>query len=260
MTYFFTLNQYGGSNKLSPGQAIKVLLPTQNGNAGKVLSTDGSTLSWTSFSGGGITSLNGLTAAVQAFAVGTSGTDFNIVSALTTHTFNLPVASATNTGKLSSADWSTFNGKQNALGFTPEDVANKQSGSTTNVNHYYNAPYINTLEDKLEISSFGITLDGLGGVITTGSKGFVIAPYNCTILRWDIISNVSGSIVVDLKRLGVSIIGGGNGPTLSSQSTAGANVSGWTSITISQGDFIEFDVISATTVSRVNLAIRVIRI
>jgi hypothetical protein len=130
MTYFFTLNQYGGSNKLSPGQAIKVLLPTQTGNAGKVLSTDGSTLSWTSFSGGGITSLNGLTAAVQAFAVGTSGTDFNVVSALTTHTFNLPVASATNTGKLSSADWSTFNGKQNAIGFTPEDVANKSTSTS----------------------------------------------------------------------------------------------------------------------------------
>ena len=61
----------------------------------------------------GIAALNGLTAQVQSFATGTSGTDFNISSATATHTFNLPVASATNTGKLSSTDWSTFNAKGN---------------------------------------------------------------------------------------------------------------------------------------------------
>ncbi|MFN9981060.1 MAG: hypothetical protein ACK53Y_14130, partial [bacterium] len=63
----------------------------------------------------GLTALNGLTAQVQNFAVGTTGTDFNIASATATHTFNLPTASATNRGVLSSADWTTFNGKQNAL-------------------------------------------------------------------------------------------------------------------------------------------------
>jgi len=59
----------------------------------------------------GITALNGQTEQVQTFATGTTGTDFGIVSATGTHTFNLPVASATNTGKLSSTDWSSFNGR-----------------------------------------------------------------------------------------------------------------------------------------------------
>ena len=59
----------------------------------------------------GLTALNGLTAQIQNFAVGTSGTDFAISSATATHTFNLPTASATNRGALSSADWSTFNSK-----------------------------------------------------------------------------------------------------------------------------------------------------
>jgi hypothetical protein len=63
----------------------------------------------------GLTALNGLTAQVQNFAVGTSGTDFAIASATATHTFNLPTASATNRGALSSADWTTFNGKENAI-------------------------------------------------------------------------------------------------------------------------------------------------
>jgi len=63
----------------------------------------------------GLTALNGLTAQVQNFAVGTTGTDFNIASAVSTHTFNLPTASATNRGALSTSDWSMFNAKENAI-------------------------------------------------------------------------------------------------------------------------------------------------
>jgi hypothetical protein len=61
----------------------------------------------------GLNALNGLTAQVQNFATGTSGTDFGISSATSTHTFNLPTASALNRGALSSGDWTTFNGKFN---------------------------------------------------------------------------------------------------------------------------------------------------
>jgi hypothetical protein len=59
----------------------------------------------------GLTALNGLTDQVQNFATGTSGTDFGINSSGSTHTFNLPTASATNRGALSTTDWSAFNGK-----------------------------------------------------------------------------------------------------------------------------------------------------
>jgi hypothetical protein len=61
----------------------------------------------------GLNALNGLTAQVQNFATGTTGTDFGISSASSTHTFNLPTASASNRGALSTTDWSTFNGKFN---------------------------------------------------------------------------------------------------------------------------------------------------
>ena len=62
--------------------------------------------------GGAIISLNGLNAGTQLFATGTTGTDFNIVSAVATHTFNIPTASAANRGLLSNTNWSDFNSKQ----------------------------------------------------------------------------------------------------------------------------------------------------
>ena len=79
----------------------------------------------------GITSLNGLTALTQTFAVGTSGTDFGISSASSTHTFNLPTASAANRGALSSADWTTFNNKTSNLGtVTSVGLTSATSGVT----------------------------------------------------------------------------------------------------------------------------------
>jgi hypothetical protein len=97
----YTLTQLGDVTLTSPsnGQVLKY-----NGTA------------WVNgLDAGGITTLNTLTALSQTFATGTSGTDFNIASATATHTFNIPTASATNRGALSSADWTTFNNKQNAL-------------------------------------------------------------------------------------------------------------------------------------------------
>ena len=78
-----------------------ITLHTQNGHLCQAITTFST----------GLTALNGLTNQVQYFAVGTSGTDFGISSATSTHTFNLPTASATNRGALSSADWTTFNNK-----------------------------------------------------------------------------------------------------------------------------------------------------
>lgn len=79
----------------------------------------------------GLTSLNNLTRQVQFLATGTSGTDFAISSSTATHTFNLPVASAANTGKLSSTDWSTFNGKQPAGNYVTLDTTQTITAAKT---------------------------------------------------------------------------------------------------------------------------------
>ena len=69
--------------------------------------------------GGGITSINNLSAAAQSLEVGTTGTNFNISSVGTAHTFNIPSSSASNRGLLSNTDWINFNSKQADLGYVP---------------------------------------------------------------------------------------------------------------------------------------------
>jgi len=87
---------------LSGGNTIT--LYTQNSNLSSIQTT------FTT----GIAALNALTASAQYFQVGTTGSNFNIDSTTTpaTHIFNIPSASASNRGLLTSTDYNTFSGKQ----------------------------------------------------------------------------------------------------------------------------------------------------
>jgi hypothetical protein len=97
--------------------------------------------------GTGITALNSLTGSAQTLTTGTTGTDFAIVDSGVDHKFNLPTASATNRGALSSADWTTFNNKQDTLSLTTtgsgaatliSNVLNIPTSASSNLFAYYN--------------------------------------------------------------------------------------------------------------------------
>ena len=121
--------------------------------------------------------------------------------------------------------------------------------------------------DTFSNGQLGIVIDGAGSVITTGVKGYLRVPYACTINSVEIVANASGSIVVDIWRdtyanfppvVGDSITGSAK-PTLSSaQKSQSSTLTGWTT-SLSAGDYLAFNVDSATTVSRVTLTLVVTR-
>jgi hypothetical protein len=110
-----------------------ITLHTQNGHLNEVITT---------FTAG-LTALNGLQAQVQNFAVGTTGTDFAINSSGSTHTFNLPDASSTarglvTTGVQTIAGAKTFTGAISASNLsgtnTGDNATNTQySGLATDI-------------------------------------------------------------------------------------------------------------------------------
>ncbi|HXP53137.1 MAG TPA: hypothetical protein VN922_24550, partial [Bacteroidia bacterium] len=97
----------------SIAQTVLNFFPKGDTRYQKILTAGiGITISGTTISasgGSGITNLNTLTGSTQTFATGTSGTDFGISSSGTTHTFNLPSASTSNRGLLSSFDYTNIN-------------------------------------------------------------------------------------------------------------------------------------------------------
>jgi len=121
-----------------------ITLHTENSHLGQVITT------FTT----GLTALNGLTAQIQSLATGTTGTDFNISSATSTHTFNLPDASASNRGALTSANWTTFNGKESTLTFSsPLSRATNTISipvATTSVNGYLSSTDWTTFNGKVD--------------------------------------------------------------------------------------------------------------
>ena len=139
----------------------------------------------------GLTALNGLTTQVQSFATGTSGTDFGISSATSTHTFNLPTASATNRGALSTTDWTTFNGKFNLPSLTSGSVlfSNGTTIAQDNANLFWddtnNRLGIGTASPtaklQIELADNGIStiFKSLGGQIRL--RGYLSANYGAVI-------------------------------------------------------------------------------
>ncbi len=115
------------------------------------------------------------------------------------------------------------------------------------------------------IEDIGITIDGGGTTITTGSKGFRDVPFAGNIISYVLLADQSGSVQLDVKKSTysgfptTSTIVAAAPPILSSaQKNTDSTLTGWTKA-IASGDILEFSVTSATTVTRVQLFLRVQR-
>ena len=137
-----------------------ITLHTQNGHLCEVITT---------FTAG-LTALNGLQAQVQNFATGTTGTDFDIVSSGSTHTFNLPSASATARGVVTTAS-QTFAGDKT---FTGTIGASNLSGSNTGDNAT-NTQYSGLATSKQDTLQSTVNIKSINGNSILGSGDLTIS-------------------------------------------------------------------------------------
>jgi hypothetical protein len=139
----------------------------------------------------GLTALNGLTEQVQNLAVGTSGTDFAISSASSTHTFNLPTASASNRGALSSADWTAFNGKMTNPMTTGGDIIyGGSSGAPTRLANGTAGQILQSNGTTLAPSWVAAPSDGTNTYSVNVQSFSLLAPVDATSYHFGIIGDI----------------------------------------------------------------------
>jgi hypothetical protein len=260
------------------GSTLTYVFPIDTPTAGQVLSASAPsagvvTLSWeddqTGAPAGGITTLNTLTAASQSFATGTSGTDFAISSVTSTHTFNLPDASASARGLVTTGTQTIAGAKtlSSALSVTASTVSTSTStgalvvtggvgiggslftsaGSTSSVsgvllqNGNVSASTYNKLTVTAPASSSTLTIVDGSTLITSGANSLTLtttATTNATfpsgtktLVATDVTSLASLTTASSLNSIGTISTGTWNGTIIAPQyGGTGLNNSGQSGI------------------------------
>jgi len=133
--------------------------------------------------------------------------------------------------------------------------------SATIMNAYVRDP-ITQLRSRSIVVGFG---DAAGDVLTTGVKAYIEVPFDCNVIGWTVMANVSGSVVIDVWRDSYAnfpptvadTITGSEKPTLASaQKNQDLALTTW-SPAIAQGDILGLNVDSVATIKQVVLNLRV---
>jgi hypothetical protein len=116
-------------------------------------------------------------------------------------------------------------------------------------------------------SALECVIDGGGAVITTGVKGDLEVPFNCTINSARMFADQSGSIVVNVWKdtyanfppvVGDKITASAPPTITADDQSQDSTLTGWTT-TLSAGDVLRFNVDSVSSITRVTLSLRVTR-
>lgn len=230
----------GGTGNSTASGAINALVPAQSGNSGKVLSTNGTAVSWQSAltnpmttdadmivggASGGPSRLakgtanqvlgmnSGATAQeYKSFAVGATGSDFAIAHTANTVTLNLPDASATARGVVSTGN-QTFAGIK-SFSSNPCVIATRAtSNQSISDGNFATVIFNNEVLDRNSNydPSFGIFTVPTGGAgIYQISVGVGTTNSTCTRVQLTV-TTTSGSYIVYDSPTGITQTRGGSG-------------------------------------------------
>lgn len=124
---------------------------------------------------------------------------------------------------------------------------------------------VQAFDADLSISSINFVIDGGGSTITTGVKGDIEVPFNCTINSVTMLADQTGSIVVDIWKnsyanfppTDADSITAAAVPTISASSKSqDTTLTGWTT-SVTAGQILRFNVDSASTIQRCTVALKV---
>lgn len=163
-------------------------------------------------------------------------------------------------------------GTFNVSGLTTPFTGGTVNGTTTFSNGISATTISATTISATTISgikrSFGLSIDGMGSVITIGNQFDVTVPYNMILQSWNLFSDVSGSIVIDVWKdtyanfppTSADTITASAKPTISaSTKNQSSTLTGW-NVNVSAGDIIRFNVDSCTGITKTQLTLTGIEI
>ncbi len=115
--------------------------------------------------------------------------------------------------------------------------------------------------------SFGLTIDGAGSTILTGQKGYLSIPYNCIIKNITLLSDISGSLSLDIwndsygnypPTVADSIVGGTYPAISSGIKYTDSVLAGW-STSVTGSNVLGFNVVACSGITRLNATLGIIR-
>lgn len=119
----------------------------------------------------------------------------------------------------------------------------------------------------VDVGTITFIIDGSGSVITTGVKGDLEVPFNCTVQQVTLLADQIGSIVIDIWKDSYAnypptvadTITASAKPTISSAvKSQDGTLTGWTTA-ITSGQTLRFNVDSISTITRVTLSLKIIK-
>jgi len=126
------------------------------------------------------------------------------------------------------------------------------------------------LSTNIKTLTLTFIIDGGGSAITTGQKGHLEIPFACTLSAWTLMADVAGAIVIDIWKDTYAnfpptdadaMPGAGKEPTIAAtnQKAQDTDISDWTTVAITAGDILAFNVDSCTTITRVTLSLKAVK-